>query len=167
MYIYSLLINLLIFPSKIVELFIVRCTSCFAVGSAYFLAVWSDYNLTLSWHANIIYCHQIFRDVQDFVLPWSTCLPQSLMTWLFHRVSNRPSVAGAVLQTPLWFIYSVTHWVPFSSQSSKHHNSQIVRARDLKFLHNVHHPLCVMWHASNVTCHMWHVMCKKNKKWWS
>ena len=34
--------------------------------------------------------------------------------------------------------------------SSNHHNFQTVRARDLKFLHNVHHPLCVMCHMSHV-----------------
>ena len=41
--------------------------------------------------------------------------------------------------------------------SSNHHNFQTVRARDLKFWHNVHHPLCVqcvMCHVSRVTCHV-------------
>ena len=47
----------------------------------------------------------------------------------------------------------------FSSQSSKHHNSQTLRARDLKFWHNDHHPLCVLCHMSCVTCHMLHVTC--------
>ena len=28
---------------------------------------------------------------------------------------------------------------------SNHHNFQTVRAKDLKFWQNVHHPLCVMW----------------------
>ena len=48
----------------------------------------------------------------------------------------------------------------FSSQSSKHHYSQTVTASDLKFVHNVHHPLCVTWHMSCVTCHLSHVMCQ-------
>ena len=48
--------------------------------------------------------------------------------------------------------------------SSEHHNSQTVRARDLKFWHHVHLPLSVMCHMScvtrdmsRVTCHMSHV----------
>ena len=40
---------------------------------------------------------------------------------------NRPSVSGAVLQTPLSYIKS-----PFSSKLSKHHYAQNVRARELK-----------------------------------
>ena len=42
----------------------------------------------------------------------------------------------------------------FSSQSSKHHNSQTVRARDLKFWENVHPILCIICHMSLVTCHL-------------
>ena len=52
----------------------------------------------------------------------------------------------------------MTEW-PFSSQSSKHHNSQTIRARDLKFWHNDHHPLCVLCHMSCVMCHVSHVTC--------
>ena len=48
---------------------------------------------------------------------------------------------------------------PFSSKSSKHHNSKTVWSRDLKYWNNVHHPLCVMCHVSCVMCHMSHVMC--------
>ena len=51
----------------------------------------------------------------------------------------------------------VTHWLNNSSFveiSSKHHNSQTVRARDLTFWHNVLHPLCVMCHLSHVMCHV-------------
>ena len=47
--------------------------------------------------------------------------------------------------------------------SSNHHNFQTVRARDLKFWHNVHHPICVMCHMSRVTCHMSCVTCHKKK----
>ena len=46
------------------------------------------------------------------------------------------------------------------------HYLQSVRARDLKFWDNAHHPLCVrchrscaMWHVSSVTCHMSHFSC--------
>ena len=65
----------------------------------------------------------------------------------------------------------VTH-SSFYSQSSKHHNSQTVMARDLKFWDNVHHPLCDPCNMSHVTCHM----TEKNiyiwffssfSKWWS
>ena len=31
-------------------------------------------------------------------------------------------------------------------------------ARELKFLNNVHHPMCVMCHMSLVTCHVSHVI---------
>ena len=54
----------------------------------------------------------------------------------------------------------------FSSKSSMHHNSQTVRARELKFWENVHptpcvmcHVSCVMCHVSCVTCHVSHVTC--------
>ena len=36
--------------------------------------------------------------------------------------------------------------------SSKHHYSQTVRARYLKFWDNFHHPQCVRYHMSRVTC---------------
>ena len=42
----------------------------------------------------------------------------------------------------------------FVEISSNNHNFQTVKARDLKFLHNVHHPLC---HVSCVTCPVSHV----------
>ena len=42
---------------------------------------------------------------------------------------------------------------------SNHHNFQTVRARDLKFWHNVHCPQCVMCHMSHVTCHVSRVTC--------
>ena len=43
--------------------------------------------------------------------------------------------------------------------SSSHHIFQTVRARDLKFLHNVHHHICVMCHVSCVMCHVSCVTC--------
>ena len=53
-----------------------------------------------------------------------------------ENIFNRPGVARAVLQTPLWLIISVSESA-FSSKSSKYHKSQTVRARDLKFWENV------------------------------
>ena len=49
-----------------------------------------------------------------------------------NNVFNRPGVAGAVLQIPPSLIDSVSN-SSFPSKYSKHHNSQTVRARDLKF----------------------------------
>ena len=66
-------------------------------------------------------------------------------------VFNRPSVAGTVLETPPPLTdYSVIHFL---------HKSQAIRARDLRFLHNVHHQSCVTCHMSIVTCHMSCVNC--------
>ena len=80
-------------------------------------------------------------------------------------IFNRPGVAGVVLQTSLSFIQSVSPWA-FSSQSSRYHKSQTIRARELKFWENVRpqqhvtyicvtcHMLHVIFHVSHVTCHM-------------
>ena len=67
-------------------------------------------------------------------------MPSPQKVQLFHIVFNRPSIARAVLQTPM----SLSHQ-SFSSKSSKHNKSQAIRARDWKILHNVHH-------LSRVTC---------------
>ena len=76
------------------------------------------------------------------------------------RIINRPGVAGALLQTPLWTIKSVRQWA-FSFKSSKYHKSQTLRARNLKFWGNIHphnmsHGTC---HVSCVICHMSHFAC--------
>ena len=47
-----------------------------------------------------------------------------------------PGVAEAVIQKPSSLISSLS-WASFSSQSSKHHYTQTVRARELKLLENV------------------------------
>ena len=47
-------------------------------------------------------------------------------------VFNRPGAAGAILQTPLSLNNAFIDG-SLSSKSSKHHYSQTVRARDLKF----------------------------------
>ena len=51
------------------------------------------------------------------------------------------------------------HWLidsfgqsSFSCKSSKHHNSQFVRARELIFVHIFHHQTCVRCHISHVIC---------------
>ena len=64
---------------------------------------------------------------------------------------NRPSTNTCVTN---WFIDLSSQW-SFSSKSSKYHNSQTIRARDLTFLDNVHHMSCVMF-----MCHVSCVMCK-------
>ena len=67
----------------------------------------------------------------------------------------RPGVAGAVYKH-LGHLFIMQC---FSSKSSKHHKSQTVRARELKFWKNVHplkHFTCQM---SSVTCHMSCIMC--------
>ena len=43
--------------------------------------------------------------------------------------------------------------------TSENHHCQTVRARDLTFWHNFHHPLCVRSHMSHVMCHVLHVFC--------
>ena len=69
------------------------------------------------------------------------------------EVINKPNVAGAFLHT---FVIKYRFILPpFSSQSSKHHNSQAVRARDLKLWENTNHPPCVMCHMSHVMCNVY------------
>ena len=71
-------------------------------------------------------------------------------------IINRPSVAGAVLQSPPLLINSLNNWFihPLVQISSKHCQSQTGRARELKFWENVHPTLCVMCHVSCVMCHV-------------
>ena len=78
--------------------------------------------------------------------------------WWFEDISTKDELINQLID-----------W-SFVELSSEHHNSQTVWPRDLKFLHNVHHPICVMCHVSHVTCHMscvtCHVSCvtKQSKK---
>ena len=51
---------------------------------------------------------------------------------LKHSIFNRPGVAGAVLHKASLLIKSLSY-CSFSSQSSRYHKSQTVRARELKF----------------------------------
>ena len=75
----------------------------------------------------------------------------------FNQLINRPDVAGAVLRTPLW-LNDWLRWSSFSSKPSKYHKSQTVRARDLQFLNNIHHPLCVTCYMSCVKCHVSYII---------
>ena len=74
-----------------------------------------------------------------------------------YAIVNRPGVARVVLQTPLLLIQSVSQW-SFSSEPSKHHYNQTVRARKLKILENVNPPPLVTFHVSSVTCQVSGVM---------
>ena len=78
-------------------------------------------------------------------------------TVLNKFVFNSPGVTGVVLQTPLSFIHSVGQ--PFFQKSSKHLLCKTIRARDMKFGHNVYQPLCVICDMSSVICHVSLVMC--------
>ena len=76
---------------------------------------------------------------------------------------NRPSVAGAVLQTPPSLINHST----FPSKPSKQHYTQTVRARERKLWENIHpqppvtcQVSCIMCQASGFKCHMSGVMCQ-------
>ena len=73
------------------------------------------------------------------------------------KIFDRPGVAGADLQTSLWFIQSLTE-SSFVKISSKHHLSQTIRARDLTFWKNVHISI-VTFHISHVT---WQIKRKRN-----
>ena len=70
---------------------------------------------------------------------------------------NRPGVAGAVLQSPLWFfnsfIHSLTH--PLVHISSKHWHSKPEELRSWNFegMFIPHNVSCVTCHMSLVTCH--------------
>ena len=76
-------------------------------------------------------------------------------------VFNRPGVAGAVLQSPSWFIIWLIHWAtdPLIKIFSNYSQSQTGRARELKCWENVRPTLCVMCNASRVLCHVSPVTC--------
>ena len=72
----------------------------------------------------------------------------------FVKIINRPSVAGAVLQTALllidWLIMSLILFLQIFTT---------IRTRELKLLENVHPTRCVMCQVSHVTCHLSCVTC--------
>ena len=62
-----------------------------------------------------------------------------------------------------YFCYELINWLiewSFVKISSTNHQSQTIRARELKFLEKVHlpHQSHVMCHMSLFTCHMSHIM---------
>ena len=65
---------------------------------------------------------------------------------------------GVCSKTPPLFTHSITEQ-SFFSRSSKHHDSQTARARELKFWEKVY-PTHVICHVSPVMCHMSHVSCQ-------
>ena len=100
-----------------------------------------------------------------FLLPVFFPCEFSLKLLLFiilFLVTNKPCVAGAVLQSPLLLVHKFNNLVSlsfFSSQSSNHYKSQTVKARDLTCSEKVHLHQRVMCHMSYVTCHNSHVTC--------
>ena len=75
-------------------------------------------------------------------------------------VFNRPGVAGAILQPPLWLIHSFIESLSYlSSKSSRHHKSQTVRAKNLTFWEYVHPPPCVTCQMSGTRCQVSGVTC--------
>ena len=76
----------------------------------------------------------ILRFKKKFFRPQNFYFKGHKFSSLTKTFFNRPCVAGAVLQT--------------------------IRARELKFFENFHHPQHVMCHMLHVTCYMSHVMCR-------
>ena len=74
------------------------------------------------------------------------------------KVINRPGGAGAVLHTASLLIHSFIKW-SFSSKSLRYHESQTIRARELKLWENVSPSPCVTCHVSCVRCQVSHVTC--------
>ena len=102
-----------------------------------------------------------YKLLNKLVSAWSTFL--YLYVYTDKIIINRTGVAGAVLQTTA----SLTDWtshLTFSSQSSKHHISQAIRARNLKFLHKAHYLSHVINHMSHVTCYLSGVTCHMSYK---
>ena len=66
-------------------------------------------------------------------------------------------------------IFVIHEWGSYSlwKISSKHHYSQSVRARELKFWDIVHLSPCVTCHMSNATCHLSSNTCHVKKRLWS
>ena len=77
----------------------------------------------------------------------------SVLFLCYFRIWRKKNAMEEMTQKSYDLLYGPKYISRMKAQSSKHHNSQTVRARDLKFWHNVCHPLCVMCHLSRVTCH--------------
>ena len=84
--------------------------------------------------------------------------PLKLLNCFYSWPDKRPALQRTFED---FFYYSEA----FSSQSSKHLNSQTVWARDLKFSENVQLCLCVTCHISRVKYHLSHVTFIFTKCW--
>ena len=71
-------------------------------------------------------------------------------------LSTGPTPSSSLIN---WLTDSVMVCGSTSSKYSQHHESQTVRARELKFWETVHHVSCVMWHMSRVLCQVSSVTC--------
>ena len=96
--------------------------------------------------------------------PCLSSSPPCYWSWATYRtasasVFNKPGIAGAVLQTPPSLGYSLSHR-SFFSKPSKHHYTQTLWARELKFWENVHPRPRVTCQLSGVTCHVSSVRCQ-------
>ena len=102
-----------------------------------------------------------FLDLETKIL---NILAESKKSWLrIAFLFTDPGLARAWLKTPLKFIHCVTHSIILSLQIFKLHYCQTIRARDLIFWDNIHHPMCVMCCMSYVTYHMSGVRCQMGK----
>ena len=104
----------------------------------FFFLIWKNKAHTL-FHFNSAGMHFPSHDSQGYNL---------LQTWCSRGCSTNSLVINL-------FINSLTN-KPFSSKSSKHHNSQTARAKALNIWYHVHHPCCVMCHTSHMSHVRWH-----------
>ena len=121
-------------------------------------------HVNIRWIALVVFCCNIWskakcRQTLRVIHIEGLQIRGCFIVYLF----NRPGLAGAVLQTALFFIHLVSESV-YSSILSKYHKSQIVRARELTILRECSPPTkChmshVSIHVSHVTCHVSHVTC--------
>ena len=101
--------------------------------------------------AVILPCYRLMSSWQLWILPaWITSLWDNLQVVLLYII-NRPGVAGAALQIPLWFINWLIKWLtcpfPLNLQNII---TPIIWAWELKFWENV-------YYVSHVRRHVLHV----------
>ena len=76
----------------------------------------------------------------------------------YPKIANRPSVAGAVLQTPPWLIHSFIHWLshPFPPNLQDIINPKPLELGSWNFacMFTLYHVLYVTCQVSGVRCHM-------------
>ena len=95
----------------------------------------------------------------DEVIPWegilSTEIPFLFCIYSLYIYQTR-CCGGCSTNT---FVINWLSQSSFSSRSLKHHNSQTIRARELKLWENVHPVSRVRCLLSYVTCHLSPIMC--------